>query len=785
MFRKSSRRARSLFTIVVACVLGAWLISAGLRSTEIDWIPAFWAWATLISAVLCICMGISMALRQDMHSRDKADNIRILGFLMLVCFCAGAYLFGRAFRSIDLASNVPMTTDEAFLRSMICSFKLFVLDLSGFVYSKIGNTQLKSFITLQAAASFTCTMLLLWSLVASRLRAWIRLLFTSVRFRPRRRLYIFFGINPRSIDMAREVRKEHGRNEADIIFIERSRVDSNEGKGMARLTDMLTHKREYFELADSLDAHISLASKGFEDIGDDSGSVLTELGLPLIRRIVRRTIASGPDASIHLFLLNDDSDTNISRLMTLSHDPLFHNSEASASDPVHTASVNIYLRCCDSPSTASLAFLGLTRRMNVKVIDDARLAVDMLRLNGDAHPVHQIMPGPGTTVVNSPFEALVIGFGATGREATRFLYEFGAFADADGNRSPFRLTAIDPAMNRLAPSFKISAPAIFANESSENSSALRLIQTDADSDLFIKGIFPEIAQSLHYVVIAFPDEYEAIELAGRLLDDARRAGTDISRLRIEVRCYDSEKYPYMIEVASLYNNGTGTDAIHIFGSPDSLYTYDKVVRQRLIEMGRQYYAGYARCLQQLLNEKSTSWEVRRLWLTGFLNRQKVHGEYVYTPAQPPLRQSVDRLRELFRKESQDIANALHIPTKAALMRNALGNLMPRFSSLPDPEEVVSSEYGASTHSGPTDWQKTALQLARLEHVRWVASLQLAGYAQAPEEIHCADDSLRLHNCLIDWSRLDDEAAATGNPYKLYDLMVIYTTLQLMEEDERR
>lgn len=754
MLNNSNRRVRFVVSSALTCVVAAWLISAGLRSASIGWVPMFWAWATLASALLVICLGVTMASRHVRHSYDKADTTRLLGSLMLVCFCAGAYLFGTAFRQINATAATPMTCDEAFVRSMICSFKLFVLDLSGFVYSKIGSSELKSLITLQAGASFACTMLLVWSLVATRLRAWLRLRMAARRLNPRQHLFIFFGINDRTTDLARDIRRSMWR-QAEIIFVERSRIDSSEGKGMARITEMLTHKREYFELAESMGAHITFASKDFEDITPGSDSVLIEMDLPVVSRMVSRTLKWWYNR-VHLFLLDDDTDTNISRMMTLSADPLF-----SGCDSGGTRQVNIYVGCNNSPSGQSLTYLGLTRRINVKVVDESKLAVDMLRLNGETHPVRVAALQPGSAAVSQPFNALVIGMGRTGREAVKFLYEFGAFADADGCRTPFSLTAVDPHMDIMGPRLLNAAPALRQARNADGSPLLTLVQTDAGSEMFMVEMLPKIAATLNYAVIAIPDGYASIELAALLLDAARRADADLSRLRIEVRYYNSDHYSYMHSVADLYNSGAGADVIHVFGSPDSLYTCSNVVRENVETQGQRFYEGYSKCSGKYPGSPGyESWYERR-------NRLSMRRE---RPA--------DALRELVRKESQDISNAMHIATKQALLDHIFGQAWRSLRwPLPGYHQLLQA-----VRDGKGDRQADALmQLAKLEHVRWMAALEIAGYTRGPLTQHIVDDCRRIHNCLVDWQALDTEIRATGCDYKLYDLMVVYTTIELEHE----
>ena len=79
-----------------------------------------------------------------------------------------------------------------------------------------------------------------------------------------------------------------------------------------------------------------------------------------------------------------------------------------------------------------------------------------------------------------------------------------------------------------------------------------------------------------------------------------------------------------------------------------------------------------------------------------------------------------------------------------------------------------------------------LNLARLEHLRWVASHEMLGYTKAHDGLHKCDERTREHNCLRPWQELDAESKAASSPgrttdYKRFDFSVVDNSILLNKE----
>ena len=150
------------------------------------------------------------------------------------------------------------------------------------------------------------------------------------------------------------------------------------------------------------------------------------------------------------------------------------------------------------------------------------------------------------------------------------------------------------------------------------------------------------------------------------------------------------------------------------------------------------------------------------------------------------------MRSLRRKELQDLRNALHADTKMYLLKKALGNdynwsdfLRRYFNDENLPQCEGSYDKIKYPFLTPLE-NKIILNLARLEHIRWVASHEMLGYTKAQKDLHSCDERIRQHNCLCPWQELDDESRATlksewPSDYKSYDFGVVDNTILLNKE----
>ena len=284
-------------------------------------------------------------------------------------------------------------------------------------------------------------------------------------------------------------------------------------------------------------------------------------------------------------------------------------------------------------------------------------------------------------------------------------------------------------------------------------------------------------------------------LAIRILNHIRRDREDLSRLRIFVRSYRPERESYMQKIASYYNEGYNqdcsgskkpayqTDAIIIpFGQSEKIYSYDMIIRDKLTQQGKLFQKHYC----EMKGEK-VFWDERRERLTGAKDKQ---GNVIPIGER---KVSLNKMRELRRKESQDLANALHAETKIYLLKTLIENegswhdlLSNYFDDLGKPKSEGSYDKIRYPYLS-TKENQAILNLARLEHLRWNASHEMLGYTKADTDIHGCNERTRQHNCLRPWEEIDDEGKMVSQlegwkaDYKSFDFGVVDVSIWLNKD----
>lgn len=719
----------------------------------------------------------------------KDFSLKITATCMGLCLVIGTILYFYVFRTISESDSVTYTlindgeprhvkfnNTELFLRSLICSLDLFMLDVDSNILDRLDDKPLiKALISFQAVLSFSCTVVMLVSLGYSRLNAYFKLSYRTKIDRIHNHLYIFFGANEPSENLINDILKAEHDPYAVVILIDEANVKDDEINGWEGVVNLVTHRHKPFEISGKHSSvRVAIAGKPLCEIGDDITSmpdfdVFEYMGLERIKRLIEK-LKDIDDAQLHIFFLNENEDRNIRDILTLAKDRTI----------LSIADANIFHRIyCharyNGPNRV-IQDVAVRKKLNIRIIDSSHLAVERLKLLPEFHPVNTLemdSGNPGT--VSESFDALIIGFGEVGRDAFRFLYEFGAFVNNDAtateaHRSPFNCTIVDKAINEIKGTFKAAMPGIFKDTPSNTH--IEFEDLDYNHERFYTEVLKEDRiVRLNYVVISIGENDEAIALATRIFNRFRRYGGDMKKLRILVRCTDDSKVESVKKIADHYNFGYGeglgnNPVIHIFGQPEETYTYDLVISDRIIGLGKEFHENY-----RLINQEEESWNDR-------------HDNLTNTPVP-----KIDKLRRLRRKESQDIANALHIPTKMAFFEKSLPAALDRmdFMARYFKYKHIPNRCGcksAITYPYLTELENLIiLRLAMLEHLRWNAAHELLGYVRRTDGKTGCDEESLCHNCLRDWNQLDAESnktEATESPcdYKEFDFTVVETTIAL-------
>lgn len=773
------------------------LAAIGIAICAILFVDKIWLAATIVS--LATINGIRLTIRyarewwrQKQNQVAKRERFIIfLVSLMWFFFCTGTVLFMWAFFCINADNNGSFLfiNAEYLLRSFVCSFQLFTGSIDSNVLDEISNHQfIKGLISIQAVLSFLCTVAVVLSLAIARLKAYY--LFhrkTSIND-AHNHLYVFFGINTPSTLLAKSIRTNDEK--AILLFVENNNMGDESQEGWNSIIGFFTHKRQTFLQAEELGARVTFTEIRLCDVDKEKlidSDVLSGINLRKLKGLILELKKYGKDAQLHCFFLSDNGDENIRAMSILASDITVNSLKNNTNN--NKVKLRIYCHARRNDLNRIVEDIAFKHGIDVRTIDSSYLAVELLKNNSENHPVRLIdIDEKEPTTVKSSFNSLIIGFDEVGRDALKFLYEFGAFVDhsaypTNDFRSPFHCVVIDRRMSELEGSFVNSVPAVIQQVNHDgNTPLVEFKSCDCQGKDFYDVILNfRFCTVLNYIVIAVGDDELGMTLAIRIMNHIRRVRPDLHKLRIYVRSYRPDKEAYMQKIATYYNEGYNncvTDnsfkvdsVIRIFGQAKDIYSYETVVNEVLTQKGRKYQESYAR-----LRRDSTTWDSRRL------SGQK--------------KGSLDSIRKLRRQELQDLGNALHADTKVYLLKKAMQQIKGEdydwenfFSRYFDSDNMPynEGEYDKIKYILlDDDENKAIMNLARLEHMRWNASHEMLGYTKAHTGLHQCDERTREHNCLRPWHELDNESLATLSSdypcdYKLFDYSVVDNSILLNKD----
>ncbi len=736
------KRCTALFSAVaaVAAVVLFWCMLAETTVSEcimIDYLRTFkgsylvvgvW-WVALVTFVCQLGKWIWHADRANRHSL----HVRLLGSIMLLLWATGWVLMTQAF--ILTQQDRQLLSAEQLIRPAIAALNLFVLNIDSYIINALSDyPKLRGAITLTSLLAFLCTIVLFLSLVSERLLAYLRLRWSRVsKHCPH--VYVFFGLNEATELLAKDTR-DHDPKSLRVV-IEKSGDNHDDDKSSwNRVKAMMTHRRETFRRTRDAGTLLSLSSVELSEIGVGKKDVLGEASIGLVKqRIGRLASMSGEDRRLHLFFLSDDEEQNMLSAAIVKGDVTISRASEQG------VKVVIYCHARRNSVNQVLEESAPMKNVEIRLIDSARLSVELLKRQVENHPVRYVdiddERNPGT--VKSEFNSLVVGLGETGRDAVRFLYEFGAFM-SDGSdsehaeRSPFHCYIADNEMKNREGLFAATAPEAVKARNSDGSSLLTFVHANTGSTAFA-DLLNKIAGTLNYVVVAMGSDVENTTLAVSIMKRLMASGNNLKKTRILVKVGGNRHIGHFRKIAEHYNQIVGSPCMDVFGDYEDIFSYQLVVEDQFRKDAEQFYDSYRKTmLRRELTQKSNSWEERRDKLTG-------NGHPTY-----------ENLRKLRRQTQQDMSNAWHQLTKRELMK------------------------GKTT-------SQLMLNMAITEHLRWCASHEMLGYKKGEK----TDERQQRHNCLVSWQELDEvskrvsEESGTSVDYKKYDFAVVETTIALMDK----
>jgi hypothetical protein len=622
-------------------------------------------------------------------------------------------------------------------RAVISSFKMFAVsnDLAR-VHEVLRKDALymSAFSLVHFAAAYI-TFLFVFKMVGYKIKSSLKILIYKWFKAKGRNAHVFWGVNEASLLLAENIRLNNKQDTIVFIDVDEQGGDSSPKKTtLLQITDTMTIRNQDLEKLVEIDALVDHCFNGPAALMEND-DIFGSLQLRNIGTIVQKSVRTC------FYFFSDDEEQNVKAAVHIQQDRLLKALEKKPLIYVHARKsannevVDHYLQYDDHASW-----------MEIKVVDSAILSFDKLKQDQYTWflPVNSVVFDSNTGTVSSPFAAMVVGFGGTGLEAFKFLYEYSAFVDKDGKKTPFKCYAIDRKMDKMAGLIRSKMLAITKEE-------LDLIQAEVDSEKFWNQIHA-IIDEVNYVVITLNDDASGLSLAVNLFKYAIiHRHPQLPKLKILLRCYGKDAEERMDEVVNNLNRSIETDRveIRIFGKAKELFSYEMILSETILKEAKEFnlvYEGSDFSADEQWKRNFGEEEMKRLMETKSMSRY--HAIY-----------------DINRRIRQNVSNVQHRNTKLILMGLDGKDAVSRLECY---AEWIAARNEGSVAYPCSDAEKILLHnLARVEHERWIASHKLMGYIY-----NKVNDCVQKHHCcLCPWEALDEVTQS-------YDCNVVDTTLRL-------
>lgn len=741
------------------------------------------------SLLIILCIAILVLFlagklqRMRITTRFLKRSFVIAWLLAFVVYDVGMYT-GQC---VSLLTNAPMSILHAFETFLLSS------DVSTIHDSFHSSWIFMCAFSLSHALSAFVSMVFIVKVFGFNLIQKLRLYRESISKMMKRETYVFWGVSDVTYDMVETINRhyEGDKNAYRIIIVKTLDNDDNSSAtkiGINKIFELLSLNDAELQKLQSLGCFITTAPLGdMRSLSEYSSNDVNEVRAIIRRELHLKSLAKllTPEKTsdaIHFLFLSDDENQNLHDVSVLLKDSTLNSfrglgSESDDETFVGTAvrKVVFYCHARHNGVHRVIEDLHYSKNIEVRVIDSSHINVELLKSNDDVLPVNFVEVEADATV-SSAFNAMVIGFSEVGQDATRFLYEFGAFVKTGGDndhavRSEFHLDVIDRNMKDKAGLFMANAPAIkpsvaFIPELKNPEALIELHNDDCLSAEFRMKIEEKI-KTLNYVVIATEDDELNMSMGVRIFGAATRYRDNLDRLCILVRIHNDDDRHFS-NIADYYNklwaSQDETDVcganpnkrfkesdecklpLYIFGQDNKVYTYCNIIDNSIIQKAVEYKERYAASTDD--NYKKPSKQEAKKWYKDIDDLLQVNSEY---------HPSYARLMKLRRTQRQDIANSQHERTKQLLRDKAVARINLndyQWSSLQRSEKRTEYKDVSGGKPKPVDVRIVRLLtvLAQTEHLRWNASHEILGYVYKN-----AKNEIRLyHNCLTEWAKLDEE-----------------------------
>lgn len=687
-------------------------------------------WILLFGFLLAI--GISfMSTRKSSRFFEFVSNHLLIVSSSIWLLGVIIYIIGLYQDSLSWISVIP--------RAIISSFKMFVVANELARVPKVLQEDaiyMSAFSLIHFAAAFI-TFLFIFKMIGYKIKSSLKLIFYKWFNSKDKAVHLFWEVNEASCLLAEDIRMKFPMDTIIFIDIDEDSEDNAQKKAnLSHITNTITIKNSEITRLDAIDALVDHCYNGPATLSSNNEiDIFDCLHLTTIGTIVQKSNKA------YFYFLSSDEAQNIAGALNLQKDAKL----CSMSDNKPVIYIHARRDANNEIFDHYSQYDGESERMKIKIVDSAYLSVITLKQDKENLPVNCVTIDKSTGLVDSPFTALIVGFGGTGQEAFKFLYEYSAFINSNKKKTPFKCYAIDEQMNKISGLIREKMPAIREDE-------LSLIQTSVDSEDFWVNV-KAIIKNLNYVLIALNNDSVGLSLAVNLFKYAlRNRSSNQPILKILVRCYDNSNEKRMMEVFANLNKSIDDNNVEIklFGQEQIIYSCDTVLSDKIFQKAMEFNKVYEK--SELSAEEQWHINFGESEILRLMTKKKISRYHA--------------IYDINRRISQNISNSLHCRTKMILMGLDENELSERLKLYY--ECVNSREYGTTKYKCNKQDAQLLINISMVEHERWIASHKLMGYTYSPEN----DCLQKCHKCICHWSELDEMTQS-------YDCNVVDTTIKML------
>ena len=661
-------------------------------------------------------------------------HLKIQAFFIWVC---GVVLYMVGFNEHgSAASNIALL-----LRSCLSSMEMFVShsDLIEVKEDLHNNPTYMAVFALTHFCAVAISAIFILRLFGFRLLSWVKLVgvYMCSWLRKDCNYYVMFGINSNTVALAKSISKNKSKERHCIIFINMPQKGHSHAATRFSFSHFFHSDSngidKYLEDIEEMGALLFISSRSFENPildnkADDVFKVFKALDFSWAVRIplqkLLRNSATGKHRNrnkgkVEYFFLSNEEKENLQAvtvLQTIQKKEIDHK----------YSSFYCYCHARKSQNNTSMLNDGKLAFM-VHIIDTSNLAVQNLKREKDFHPINFVEKDLNTGTVRAAFTGMVIGFGETGRDAFRFLYEFSSFTkDNQGNPSAKKIHIIDKDIDELKAEFLTEAPAL------RNKSEIDWWNGQSTHSAAFWDKLKTIIQDLNYIVISIKDDEEAVGIATSIFEYAYRYRDNFNRFKIFVRLRNSMREDFLRKHKEFFN------IIVPFGSMRDAFSYDTINKNVLEKAAKRFKYRYD-ILYGAKFDAIENGNEEEYADEAWLKRRKV-----YLEETDAVKRKESEIK-IWYQEEQDRSNVWHINTKIALVNE---DVTPESLQLDSNKQLLRN-------------------LSDCEHLRWNAKMELLGFKSATkEDIKKAEEKskdkqrnpwksfkLRRHECIVDCQTL--------------------------------